>query len=426
MNGGNRSFCIVLVAAALLALLLVACDSEPVPPSPPPATKTSFVVPIDTPGAILATLTPGAEVPARKPSPTSTVASTPIFTATATAIAALDPWKKVADLPEVEVLVDAPSNPQIVYAGFYNRMQGATDGGMARSTDGGLSWQPLPVSFKVEHIAVAPSDPTVLYAGTKHNCGDGSPGRLYRSSDGGVSWRLVSGSPYSIDINPDDPDHMVALECAGLVRSLDGGMTWQRLPGTGVAGLGATRLARGISDRTTLYVVYTSYAGYAGGGVSSVLQRTTDDGRTWATLPFRDCRYPYDLVVDPLDARRVYLPCTSGFFVSADAGDTWEPQNGGLLTDAEVDFPAPYPMSQVALDRVGSPPPGATHTLYFFHIVFEGMRSLVRWNGKDTWEHVRDTPDYRPDVCCLLMLNDPAAPALLTATAEGIYRMPLP
>ncbi|MGA7729965.1 MAG: hypothetical protein WCD37_01700, partial [Chloroflexia bacterium] len=369
-------------------------------------------------------LTPEADVPTREPSPTAT--AMPIFTATATTIANLDPWKKVADFAEVAVLAVAPLNPQIVYAGLYNHLEGLTDGGMARSTDGGLSWQPLPASFKVDQISVAPSDPNIVYAGTKLNCADSSPGQLYRSSDGGATWRLVSGSPYSIDINPDDPDHLVALECAGPVRSLDGGMTWQRLPGTGLADLGAALLARGISDRTTIYVIYVNYVGYAGGGVSSVLQRTTDDGRTWTTLSFRDCRYPYDLVVDPLDAGNVYLPCTSGFFVSADAGDTWEPQNGGLLTDSAVDFPAPYPMSQVALDRVSSPPPGVTHTLYFFHIVFEGMRSLVRWNGRDTWEHVRDTPDIRPDVCCLLLLNDPAAPALLTATSEGIYRMPLP
>ena len=426
MSARERSLRIIFGAVSLLALLLTACDSEPVPPSPPPSTRTILIAPTDTPSILEATVRPVTEVRVRTPIPTSTVTAAPIFTATSTAIAALDPWKRVADFPEVAVLADAPGNPQYIYAGIRKRTQDSSDGGMARSTDAGLSWQPLPVSFKVDHIAVAPSDPNILYAGAKFNCENGTPGYLYRSVDGGATWRLVSGSPYDIDINPDDPDHLVALECAGPVRSLDGGLTWQSLPGTGIAGLGAKKMAHGISDRTTIYIVYANFAEYGGGDIPSRVQRTTDDGRTWDTLGFSDCRYPYDLVVDPLNVGNVYLPCTSGFFASRNLGDTWVPQNGGLLKDGEVDNPAPYPMSEVALDRISAAPAGATHTLYLFHIVFERMNSLMLWDGIDTWEIIGNTPEIRPDVCCLLMLNDPTAPALLTATSDAIYRLPLP
>jgi hypothetical protein len=203
-------------------------------------------------------------------------------------------------------------------------------------------------------------------------------------------------------------------------------MSWQRLPGSGVPGLGAAYMAREASDRSTIYVVYANFVGYGGGGISSVVQRTTDDGRTWANLPFRDCAFPYDLVLDPVDARHIYLPCTSGFFVSTDAGDNWTAQNGGLNKDGMIDDPAPYPMSEIAFDSISKPPPGASHMLYMFHVVFEVRRSLMRWNGIDAWEDVGNTPVYDHSVCCLLMLNDPASPALLTAIGEGIYKRILP
>jgi hypothetical protein len=185
-------------------------------------------------------------------------------------------------------------------------------------------------------------------------------------------------------------------------------------------------MVRGVNDRSTIYVVYANTAAYAGGGVSSVVQRTTDDGRTWSTLSFRDCAYPYVPLVDPLDAAHVYLPCTSGFFTSTDAGETWAAQNGGLNFQREVGDPSYYPMSEVAIDMVHQPSTGKSRTLYMFHVVFELMSATMEWNGIDRWEQIGNTPQYRPDVCCLLMLNDPASPALLTATGEGIYRRALP
>jgi photosystem II stability/assembly factor-like uncharacterized protein len=407
-----------------LVLTLVACDNEPVVLTPPPSTPTILSTPTSTPNPPTLIPTSLAVVPTLPPTPAST--ATPDYAATSTAFVAQDPWKKVSVITDVAVLASAPGDFHTIYAGISHYLANASPGGMARSSDAGATWQTLPSAFRATHIAVAPSDPAIIYAGAKADCSKGIAGELYRTSDAGATWRLLSGSAYNIDINPSNPDHLVALQCEGPVRSLDGGMSWERLPSSGVADLSAAYMAREASDRSTIYVVYSNFTAYGGGGISSVVQRTIDDGRTWTNLPFRDCAFPYDLVLNPADARHIYLPCTSGFFVSTDAGDNWTAQNDGLHKDGMIDDPAPYPMSEIALDHISKPPSGASHMLYMFHVVFEVTRSLVRWDGVNTWEKVGDTPGYDPDVCCLLMLNDPSSPALLTATGEGIYKRILP
>lgn len=62
----------------------------------------------------------------------------------------------------------------------------ATNGGVARSTDGGESWRPADEGLPegVSTVAVAPDDPQTVDAGVL----DGIEARVYRSEDGGDSW----------------------------------------------------------------------------------------------------------------------------------------------------------------------------------------------------------------------------------------------
>src|SRR5258708_34169470 len=74
---------------------------------------------------------------------------------------------------------------------------GAVAGGVWKTTDGGVSWDPLfekQTTSSIGSIAVSESDPNVIYVGTGEACirgnisfGDG----VYRSNDGGKSLKQV-------------------------------------------------------------------------------------------------------------------------------------------------------------------------------------------------------------------------------------------
>ncbi len=86
--------------------------------------------------------------------------------------------------------VGVPGNP----AAFYF---GGADGGVWKTTDAGVTWQPIfndQRSASMGALALAPSDPRVLWVGTGQIqqrwdivAGDG----VYRSTDGGASWQHV-------------------------------------------------------------------------------------------------------------------------------------------------------------------------------------------------------------------------------------------
>ena len=91
-----------------------------------------------------------------------------------------------------------------------------------------------PYNGRVNCIAVHPTNSNIIYVGTP-------VGGIWRSVNGGTSWScLTDGVPFnsisSIQLHPDDPNHIYALTgdgesedmlSMGLIESLDGGLSWQ-------------------------------------------------------------------------------------------------------------------------------------------------------------------------------------------------------
>ena len=151
-------------------------------------------------------------------------------------------WKKVLYIDAQHGAADMdidPANPNILYAAMWRFDRkpwkfesGSEQGGLFRSTDGGLTWKKvtegLPKTFGRMGVRVAPGRPNVVYV-----IGETNEGTLFRSDDSGDHFRMMSKDPsvvgrgiyYSrMTVDPTDENRIYTIGM-GLSTSIDGGKT---------------------------------------------------------------------------------------------------------------------------------------------------------------------------------------------------------
>ena len=184
---------------------------------------------------------------------------------------------------------------------------GATGGGLFKTTDGGSTWAPVTDgqvgSASVGAVAMAPSDPDIVYIGMgevqlRANVlqGDG----VYRSDDAGKSWRhLGLADTHAIGrirVHPTDPDRVYVAALGhpfgpnperGVFRTTDGGRTWEKVLFRDER-TGAVDLVMDPVDPDVLYAtlwqVYRKPWRLWSGGEGSGIFKSTDGGDTWGEL----------------------------------------------------------------------------------------------------------------------------------------------
>src|ERR1700728_786711 len=97
-----------------------------------------------------------------------------------------------ASVDSVGAIEVAPSNPDIVYAGAGDPIGGSLGNGMWKSTDAGKTWQPIGLedTVKIDSIVVDSTDFNLVLAsalGDTNHHGGGAD----RSTDGGQTWTNV-------------------------------------------------------------------------------------------------------------------------------------------------------------------------------------------------------------------------------------------
>jgi photosystem II stability/assembly factor-like uncharacterized protein len=149
----------------------------------------------------------------------------------------------------------APSNAAILYVGGNSASYTAL---IYKSINGGVSWTAITNGIQMVpySIAVDPQDPNLVYVGTYWE--------VWRSADGGTSWTKCVFPVYSYDfqaivINKNNPNEVFAGSGKGVFYSQDRGLTW-------------TDVTQGmiVPDVTQLYfdaATRTLYAGTDGGGI---------------------------------------------------------------------------------------------------------------------------------------------------------------
>ena len=268
----------------------------------------------------------------------------------------------------VHTLAVDPFNANIVYTGSF--------GGLAKTTDGGFTWQYLSdawISQSVSAIAVDPNASRIVYAGT---------GR----EDYG---------PYSV----------------GLYRSLDGGLTWSRplgddhFAGTYMRAIAIDPNASGSELSTTLYVANTSG-----------LWRSTDSGTTFTQKRQGGI---YDVAIDASTfPSTLYVTDGTGTFKSTDSGNSWISIHQVLLN------------SHNRLSVVKSTSHRRSSTLYLLgpqdpdHNLYKSTDRGVTWVQIPTrcFAEADSCNDPDGNIGFQVFAVDPANPQIILAGNMALYR----
>ncbi len=233
---------------------------------------------------------------------------------------------------------------------------GAVGGGIWKTTNSGLTWEPIfdsqPIS-SIGALAVAPSDPNIIYAGTGEpdfrsdlTYGNG----VYKSNDGGKTWTNIglrdSRHIGRIVIDAKDPNIVLVAALGhaygpnserGVFRSTDGGGTWQKVLFKD-ENTGAIDIAIDPGNPQTIYASLWSarrppWSTYPPMSGSGAIYRSDDSGATWTHiigggLPEGDWGRVGLAVARGTNGQsgRVYAlidTAKGGLFRSDDRGHTW-------------------------------------------------------------------------------------------------------
>lgn len=231
---------------------------------------------------------------------------------------------------------------------------GTTGGGVWKTVDGGVNWQPMTDRYfggTIGAIGVAESNPDIVYVGggETHIRGNTSHGDgLWKTTDGGRTWALMGLKETRhiarVRVHPTNPDvvYVGALGHAfgpnperGVFKTTDGGRTWTRIlfknDSTGISDL-----IMDPTDPNTLYAAF--WHAYRrpwmlnSGGPGGGLWKTTDGGATWRELTAnpglpRGLWGKVGIAISPANPRRVWAIIendSGGVYRSDDAGATWQ------------------------------------------------------------------------------------------------------
>ncbi len=237
---------------------------------------------------------------------------------------------------------------------------GAASGGIYKTTDAGVHWQPIfdgqPVA-SIGSLAVATSDPNIVWAGT----GEGklrshiSVGQgIYKSTDAGKTWTLKgleqTGRIPRLVIDPKDPDTVLACALGhaygpqpdrGVFRTTDGGQTWTKTLFVD-ENTGCSDIAMDLNNPRVLFAgmwqIEIHTWGRTSGGPGSGLYTSRDGGATWKKLAGRGLPTrqvgKVAVAISHSNPNRVYALIETGDGVpldgkETDAGQIFRSEDGG-------------------------------------------------------------------------------------------------
>jgi photosystem II stability/assembly factor-like uncharacterized protein len=267
----------------------------------------------------------------------------------------------------VATVAGSDLDPELFYAG-------TAGGGLWKSTNGAIDWQPVFDSVNVASIgavAISPRDKEDVWVGTGEAwprndviAGNG----IYRSGDGGQTWKhrgLDATSQIArIAIDPRNTEHVLVAALGnpfadsddrGVFRTDDGGQTWRKTLFVG-RGSGAADIAVDPVHPDIVFAAMWQFRRNAwhltSGGDADGIYKSTDAGNTWTRLTGNGLPAGplgrIGLAIAPSDPKRIYALIESSAGVlwrSDDGGESWTAASSNTLINER-----PFYYSRVVVD----------------------------------------------------------------------------
>jgi photosystem II stability/assembly factor-like uncharacterized protein len=233
---------------------------------------------------------------------------------------------------------------------------GGGQGGIFKSTNGGLSWFPIGDNLRVMHvsdIAVDPNDPDVMYVcvgdyayvGTGLYLDDRKRHThyglgIYKTIDGGLNW-VPTGLTFQqnqedgtlmrrVIIDENNSNILIAAGISGIWQSFDAGEQWMKVEDEVIWDIEQDPTQPKIIYASTGFIP-TRYIGKAG------LLKSIDFGQTWEPLPISipavDSVTRIEIAISRSNPNYVYALTANlyggfaGLHRSTNGGSSWEVQS---------------------------------------------------------------------------------------------------